>query len=688
MSAPEILWRCGMKLRQTADRIAAPGRTRLVRAEQVANVNGQVLSFDSAIPGTHLNRQNESSRNVYGQIGQRDKLVTLADRILRNKLGFFDLETVDYGQEISWNYEPKAKIKTPIGFAANIDYRDYKETGDCKFVWEPNRHAHLVTLGRAWQETGNRLYAEAVVTQIQSWIAQCPYGCGMNWRSPLELAIRLINWVWAIELIRSSGVVTQEFSRTLASVVYRHLWDITRNYSRYSSANNHLIGEAAGVLIGSAYFKNLKNASRWFARSQRILSQEIINQTHADGGNREQAFGYHLFVLEFFLLAGLAARRRGHDFPESYWQRLEKMFEFIAAMLEGGDALPMFGDADDGYTLELGAGDRPDRGLLAIGAVLFQRPDFKAVTGPNLEPLYWMLGPDAVDEFEKLTAPTKNNLESKSFPETGYYLIQTGRNDSQERISLCFDCGELGMGSIAAHGHADALSFVLRIGGTDLLVDPGTYDYFTYPEWRSCFRGTQSHNTVTIDDKNQSEMLGSFLWGQKAQTRCVRWEPGIDGGTIIGEHNGYTSLSEPVMHSRSVTVRGQHQSISVSDFLKGRGSHTASIAWHFAEHWHLQPLRKNQFVATNHSRKVLIECDPRLSTTLYYGSDNPPYGWVSRGYHKKVPAFALVGKCEWTEKCEIVTRIAVVGNDSCLQPEVTSHGSMPTTNNCGTGFHG
>ena len=59
-----------------------------------------------------------------------------------------------------------------------------------------------------------------------------------------------------------------------------------------------------------------------------------------------------------------------------------------------------------------------------------------------------------------------------------------------DRLSVLFDCGELGFKSIAAHGHADVLSFTVRAFGEDLLVDPGTYDYFTFSGWRLYFRGT------------------------------------------------------------------------------------------------------------------------------------------------------------------------------------------------------
>ncbi len=425
--------------------------------------------------------------------------MTSANAIAEHRLRLFDFDDCHLGDPIDWNRDHKHGVAAPMGFAPWIDYRDFRITGDCKFVWEPNRHHHLVVLGRAYRASGDVRYARAAVEQLTSWMDQCPYGIGMNWRSPLELGIRLINWVWTVDLIRESGLIDGDLRVRLVNSVYRHVWEIARKYSRGSSANNHLVGEAAGVFVATSYFRDLKNAARWRARSREILSREILRQTFPDGGTREQALGYHFFVLQFFVVAGLVARLSGEDFPASYWARLEKIFEFAATMNEGGKAPPMFGDCDDGYVLDLG-GDRGDfRPWLAVGAALFGRRDFKAVAGGYSEAAWWLMGESGRARFDALSEETPlPDLVSRAFPESGLYLLQHGSRNPEARISVVFDCGNLGLGPLAAHGHADAMSFTLRVCGEDVFVDPGTYDYFTHPRWREYFRSTRAHNTVVV----------------------------------------------------------------------------------------------------------------------------------------------------------------------------------------------
>jgi len=578
----------------------------------------------------------------------RDRLVAHADQGVRHRLSFLGLTDADLGDPIDWNRDHESGKKAPLRFAPLVDYRDYRVTGDAKLVWEPNRHHHLVVLGRAYRATGDVRYAAAVVEQLESWLEQCPFGRGMNWRSPLELAIRLINWVWAIDLVRESGLFTGEFRSRLQHAAYLHLWEITRKYSRGSSANNHRIGEAAGVFIAASYFRELDDTGRWRRESQQMLGEEIIAQTYPDGGSREQAVGYQVFVLHFLLLAAIVARKTGTDFPEAPRLRLEQMLEFLGTLSEGGAALPMIGDMDEGYVLDLGD-SRELRALFCIGAELFRRADFKAWAGSHAESARWLLGRSSQAEFDAVAStPEDGLLVSRALPGSGYYLLQCGQKSRGDHVSVVFDCGELGFKSIAAHGHADALSFTLRAFGSDVFVDPGTYDYFRYPAWRAYFRSTRAHNTLVVDGFDQSVMLGPFLWGTRAHARCIAWEPRIQGGKVVGEHDGYTRLTDPVLHRRTLELDERSRILTIRDDIVSRGSHEIAAFFHLAEGAVVSAERANRYRISVDGGTVTLEADARLAVEALTGSNEPIGGWVSRGYHRKSPSTTLTarGRCE------------------------------------------
>ncbi len=652
MTPQEVLWRFCCAARDTADRWLLPGRAarrlaRLHPSDAPAPGAGLCIACEAqAPPGT-----GDDFRDLW-----RRRLIERADAIVAGRWPAFDIEVRP--ESFDWNRDPKHGVAAPLDYAPDIDYRDFRIVGDAKFVWESSRHPHLLVLARAYQRTGQRRYAEAVRDQILDWIEHCPFGRGMNWRSPLELAIRLINWVWAIDLTRNAEVWTSTQWRTLRESVELHLWEITRKYSRGSSANNHRIGEAAGVYIASAYFRDLPDARRWRRQAREILAQEILRQTFPDGGTREQALGYHLFVIQFFTLAALVAERLGEPFDAAYLDRLHRMYAFLAAMAEGGEMLPMFGDADDGYVVDLDAGGPAFRAWLNVGSVLFDDPQLASGGIEHAEAAWWLFGGEAVARLERACRRPAGPLHSRALPESGWYLLQQGTRGGADRISVLFDCGPLGFGSLAAHGHADALSVVVRAFGDDLLVDPGTYDYFTYPQWRAYFRSTAAHNTVVVDDRDQSQMLGPFLWGRRAEARLVEWSPDRDGGVVVGEHDGYTHLPDPVVHRRRVELAGRPATLTIEDTLIARGEHAYRQCWHLGESCTVRRLDDHRFVLELPQGRVQLELDPRLDVRLLHGSEDPPAGWVSRGYHRRVATTTLVGTCRHSGRLELRTKVA------------------------------
>lgn len=656
MSAGEVLWRAQSLARDAVDRYRIPAGRFPTLADAIEPGrrldDSPAFRVTAVAVGEWTQTASPREQRWYARLRQE------ADSAARHEFTFFDLQRVHLGDPIVWNYEPKAGKPTPTTFAPSIDYRDYREVGDCKLVWEPNRHHQLVVLGRAFRASGERRYAEAVVEQLESWLDQCAFGHGMNWRSPLELGVRLINWVWALDLIRESGLVSGRFLERVVHASYLHAWEITRKLSRGTSGNNHLTGELAGVYVAATYFAQFAHRTEWRTMAAARLEQQLSVLAAEDGGWGEHAVGYQLFVLQFFLVVGLTARAVGEDFSPDFWKRIERMLEFVAALLEGGP-LPRYGDADDGYVLDLGSAPGDPRGWLATGAVLFGNPRLKAAAGRFDEAARWLLPSSAGPRFEALGSAAPPSLESRGFQQSGYYLLQSGRPGGDDRISVFFDCAELGFGAIAGHGHADALSFTLRAFGRDVLVDPGTYDYFTYPAWRTYFRSTRAHNTVAIDGADQSEMLGPFLWGARAQARLIEWAPAPAGGHVTGEHDGYSRLPAPVRHRRRVALDGRARVVTVHDELWSSGTHDVDVCFHVAADVVVETAEGNGVSLIRPEGTVTLLIDPALEVSVVRGSDEPILGWMSTGYHVKQPAHTIVARARVAGDATFTCRMAV-----------------------------
>lgn len=595
-----------------------------------------------------------------------------AERIISGRYTIFDLDDCVLGSPPEWNRDPLTGRLAPLSHASTLDYRDERIVGNIKYLWEPSRHLHLPALAQAYALTGEARYGETLRAHIDSWIEQCPPERGAHWTSSLELAIRLINWSIAWQLIggsssplfaASGGAAFRE--RWLQSV-YLQTRAITRKLSRFSSANNHLIGETAGVWIAALTWRGWPQMQRWGERCKRILEHEMLAQNAPDGGNREQAFSYQQFVLDFGLLAGLAARAAGRDFSRAYWERIEAMIDFIASMMDAAGNVPMIGDADDGYVVQLSpvhcsgtaasrdiaplvsqsqnsALETPDnyRSLLATGAVLFDRADLARKARVFDDKSGWLLGASARARFERLLDEAPDCYTGRrAFEHVGYYLLGDGFETSDE-VRMLVDAGPLGYLSIAAHGHADALSFVLSIGGEEVLIDPGTYAYHTAPQWRRYFRSTRAHNTVLIDDRDQSDQSGNFMWSRHARARCLAFLDELPVQRFVGEHDGYRRLEDPVTHRREIQYDARLRQFTILDSFHCRGPHTARWHWHCAEA--LQPVLLDKEIhlhTARHRIRIVAERAPRRMLS-FFGGGPQEGGWVSRRFGCKVPAATI-----------------------------------------------
>ena len=255
------------------------------------------------------------------------KYAAAAERILSGDFQIFALRPARLGFPPQWNRDPKTGTIAPPARSTRIDYRDEALVGDIKYLWEPSRHAALVTLAQAWHLTGEGKFASGCQLLLDSWFEQCPYGVGPHWTSSLESALRLVNWSFAWHLLGGAespvfhGAAGEAFRARWLTSIHQHCHFISRHLSRHSSANNHLLGELTGLFVASVTWPLWPSSERWRDSAHRELEREAVKQNTADGVNAEQAIWYHHEVADMLIVAGLVARANGCDFGSSYWQR-------------------------------------------------------------------------------------------------------------------------------------------------------------------------------------------------------------------------------------------------------------------------------------------------------------------------------------------------------------------------------
>ncbi len=524
-------------------------------------------------------------------------------RLLAGELPVFGQWVAVRPEALFWHTDPLLQSVWPQIPYRQIDYRPGNAIGDVRIVWELNRLQHLFSLAMiAHQEPALRRTAvQRLEADLQSWHAANPPGIGVNFLSAMEEALRLISLFHAWDLVRKWA--SSETRAIVAKIVACHAPHIQRRLSLYSSAGNHTIAEATGLLYAGILLPEHPGAARWRETGRRLLRVEAARQIDADGGGLEQATWYLLFITDLLGLAQALLSHKGEAPEPAIDAALLRSRGFLNQLATGPADLPKIGDADDGYALS-----------------------------PALR-VSWSSAGD--------NEPVQCSLRT-----SGLSLV---RHSAEDR--LVFLHNPLGMAPGFGHGHADCLSLIFRFAGIDLLIDPGTGGYGGAADYRRYFRSATGHNTANVDDADQAEQAGAFLWTRpyRVELLASRFEAG--GACWLARHDAFQA--QGVTHYRGVVYR-PGEFLAIWDHFDGAAGHEVSL------HWHLGcPVDKidpdaGRVELQAGERRVLLEITGGM-LALSEGQAESLLGWRSQRYGSVAPCPVLTVRADQKVPCRLLT---------------------------------
>lgn len=626
---------------RTAVRVARERRSPIVPAEIAPFVSGWPRSA-----GAPVLVDDDTVARVQTLPGAVEGAQRVADALADGRIRLFGHDEVRLPDDIDWQRDLTSGYRFGDGHWSTVEYRT--TAGDPKWLWELGRHLHVVHLARAWRLTGDDRYAQAAARHLRSFLDQCPPGHGIHWRVGLELGLRLISWAWAMEFLRGSSVCTPELGRDLAASADAHMTWLERYPSLYSSSNNHRLGELAGLAVGGLAFPMVPRADERFRHGIDGLGEALAQQTHPDGVNAEQAVFYHQFVLDLVIAAAAVVVAAGRELPESVARPLAAMADVSGTLANDRGELPAIGDNDDAVAIDL-MSDGDDvsrlRSRLRTVTALLGTPTARLEPGLDEQTL-WLCGA-AADRAADAEAVLPG---SAVFPQGGLTVLRR-RDTPAGEVRAVLRAGPFGLAPIYAHAHADQLSVCVSVGGEEALIDAGTFTYYGEKRWRDYARSTAAHNTLTIDDRDQSTPSGAFLWRRPVDGVIDRIDLDPAAPTVAAHHDGYA----PVRHLREMTLT--ETGLQVRDRLTG------DDAEHDVElHWHLAPgdvdVDEAGVVRWRGQRAGLeLRIAGLGGARVVTGCTSHPRGFRSTGLEVWEPSPTVVVRARLRLPCEITSRV-------------------------------
>lgn len=273
--------------------------------------------------------------------------------------------------------------------------------------------------------------------------------------------------------------------------------------------------------------------SREYARLAFEGLKENMRETLQPDGPIGESAGYQMMVHGQYLDIMERARKLGLEIPQELTARVEAALAFHLYTIQPDGFRPCFGDA-------LADDARP---LLRRGAEAFGRKD-----------MLW-----AATDGREGEMPDRLSVQ---FPHSGYYVMRSSWSPDARYLILH-------NGRYTAHGHFDALGFILCAYGSLLIADPGIYIYGTPDALRLI--STRSHSTISVDGCDLENAGGPAVFRTGSVADYLR-----------AEGPGYQGLDRSIRPVRRIAfVRPDYWVIS--DVVRGAGEHRADWRFHFAD---------------------------------------------------------------------------------------------------------
>ena len=386
-------------------------------------------------------------------------------------------------------------------------------------------------------------------------------------KEPYPISLRGLNWV---KFLSSNKIKKNQINKTLLN----H-YQILFNNLEYHLLGNHLLENAFSLLFGAYYFQD----QIFYEKSKKLLISELNEQILFDGAHFELSPMYHqiLFhrLLDCIQLIKLNSLWKQDSLLLFLEDKASRMNSWLKNITYNNGEIPMVNDSAPGISL-------------------------KSI--------------DLFSYFESL----KISPEQRVLSDSGYRKIIS------DHYELFIDVGNIGPDYQPAHAHSDTLSFELIYRDKPVFVDTGISTY-EKNSIRQIERSTKAHNTVGINERDQSEVWGGFRVANRAKIIKLKE---IDN-TIKATHNGYKKLG--FLHSRNFLH--DKKKIVITDEISKSTKNRAKAYFHL-HHGITKPIQKDNEI-------IIIENQLILKFENYFDIQIESYN-LTNGFNIIKKAYKLI----------------------------------------------
>ena len=325
---------------------------------------------------------------------------------------------------------------------------------------------------------------------------------------PYPTSKRLINVISFLISLKQNS-----FQNNLIQPLFKQYCFLKKNIE-YNILGNHLFENLCSLYISSLFFSDFDYNKKI---GRRILI-ELDEQICDDGSHFELSPMYHKLIL--FRLFQLYKISQSEKFKNKIISYIQIMVNWLNTIAYNDGSVPHFNDSTNEISMN-------SLDLFSIA-----------------------------NNFNII--PQKIKLGS-----SGY------RKYTNKFFEFIIDVNGISPEYQPGHSHSDHLSFEMRFNNIPYIVDPGisTYEICERRTWE---RSTMAHNTISINNSNQSRIWKSFRVADRAKVTINKDLRSRVNASCVYNVNGYkvTHEREVVFKNKKIKINDQVTSLKTNNIAR------------------------------------------------------------------------------------------------------------------------
>ena len=382
---------------------------------------------------------------------------------------------------------------------------------------------------------------------------------------------RVLNWIQIHNLFLGEKAYSDSAQLTTIATLLQHASYLYKRNQKFKSGNHQTRGLSALAMV-SILLRDFVDTDIWYKHSMKLLAEHLRKEINEDGFQFERTVHYHLSDIGNYFYVYQLAKNSNLKVDDFWKNKLESLFTTLTQIAFPDKSAPVFSDDTDTPWAE--KNDISD--ALTLGYLLFENPNFGYFANNKVSSkMYWYTSKKQLDNLKNIQQE-KPNLNSYSFPETGYYFMREGWNKKDKMLVI-----SAGLDSKKPdHQHGDMLG--VQAFANENIILPNYQVRYSLKDLE-LFKNSMTKNVALVDEELQGKKYTSNKGGsgfgkfkQFPNPKVIGFQKNKNLEVFIGSHDGFENIG--VKYSRQV-LNVENNFWIVKDNFSSNEKHIYKQVW-------------------------------------------------------------------------------------------------------------